>query len=154
MIREGATTIWERWEKLTNKGMNSHNHIMFGTVDAWFYKALAGILPDSPGFKKITIKPVVPEGLNYASASIKSIYGMISSRWQRDDSSFKLEVEIPVNTTACVMLPKLNIEGGTVAMNGQAVDADAIDVRCNNNEEYYAFEIGSGCYAFEIKEND
>jgi alpha-L-rhamnosidase len=49
------------------------------------------------------------------------------------------------------MLPKLDIEGGTVIMNGQAVDADAIDVRCNNNEKYYAFEIGSGCYAFEIK---
>jgi alpha-L-rhamnosidase len=49
------------------------------------------------------------------------------------------------------MLPKLDIEGGTVAMNGRAVDAGELDVRHDNNEEYYAFEIGSGCYAFEIK---
>ena len=151
MIREGATTIWERWEKLTNKGMNSHNHIMFGTVDAWFYKALAGIQPDSPGFKKITIKPVVPDGLNHASASIKSIYGMISSAWHRDKASFKLEVEIPVNTTARVMLPKLDIEAGTVTMNGQAVSS--LDIRHDNKEEYYAFEVGSGRYTLEIRES-
>jgi len=149
MIKEGATTIWERWEKLTNKGMNSHNHIMFGTVDAWFYKALAGIQPDSPGFKRITIKPVVPDGLNHASASIKSIYGTISSAWHRDEASFKLDVEIPVNTTARVMLPKLDIEGSTVTMNGQAVSS--LDIRHDNKEEYYAFEVGSGRYSFEIK---
>ncbi|MGC8746870.1 MAG: family 78 glycoside hydrolase catalytic domain [Candidatus Saccharicenans sp.] len=37
MIREGATTLWERWEKLTGRGMNSHNHVMFGSLDAWLY---------------------------------------------------------------------------------------------------------------------
>jgi len=32
----------------------SRNHIMFGEIGAWFYKALGGIKPDpdQPGFKK------------------------------------------------------------------------------------------------------
>ena len=47
-LEQGATTLWEQWN-----GTESRNHIMFGDVSAWFYKALAGIQPDprSPGFK-------------------------------------------------------------------------------------------------------
>ena len=47
MVKEGATTMWERWEYLTETGMNSQNHIMLGSVDAWFYRFLAGIQIDS-----------------------------------------------------------------------------------------------------------
>ena len=32
MIRERATTLWERWESLTEEGMNSQNHIMWGLL--------------------------------------------------------------------------------------------------------------------------
>ncbi|MCX8171517.1 MAG: family 78 glycoside hydrolase catalytic domain, partial [Candidatus Bathyarchaeota archaeon] len=75
MIEEGATTIWERWEYLTGPGMNSHNHIMFGSVDAWFYKALAGINadPSCPGFEKIVIKPHIVGDLTYVGASLRTI---------------------------------------------------------------------------------
>lgn len=34
MVREGATTLWERWESITGGGMNSHNHITLGSIDA------------------------------------------------------------------------------------------------------------------------
>ena len=37
-LEQGATTLWEQWN-----GTESHNHIMFGDISAWFYKALAGI---------------------------------------------------------------------------------------------------------------
>jgi len=41
---EPATTVWELWDSPTEgPGMNSRNHIMFGTVGSWFYKALLGI---------------------------------------------------------------------------------------------------------------
>lgn len=36
------TTLWEQWT-----GAESRNHIMFGDVSAWFYKALGGIRPES-----------------------------------------------------------------------------------------------------------
>jgi len=32
MLREGATTLWERWEKIEGEGMNSNNHVMLGSV--------------------------------------------------------------------------------------------------------------------------
>ena len=79
MIREGATTLWERWESLTEEGMNSQNHIMLGTVDAWFYKYLAGIQvdPNFPGWERIVIKPYPVKGLNFAGASLKTFRGLI-----------------------------------------------------------------------------
>ncbi|MBU1187109.1 MAG: family 78 glycoside hydrolase catalytic domain, partial [Acidobacteria bacterium] len=43
MIVSGATTLWELWQNKTGPEMNSHNHPMFGSVGAWFYRALAGI---------------------------------------------------------------------------------------------------------------
>jgi alpha-L-rhamnosidase len=39
-LDQGATTLWEQWN-----GAESRNHIMFGDISAWFYKALAGIQP-------------------------------------------------------------------------------------------------------------
>ncbi|MCX6903944.1 MAG: alpha-rhamnosidase, partial [Verrucomicrobia bacterium] len=53
---QGATTLWEEWN-----GGASRFHIMYGDVTAWFYKALAGIVPDlqAPGFKHFTIAPQV-----------------------------------------------------------------------------------------------
>ncbi len=90
MIWEGATTLWERWEYMAGGGMNSHNHIMFGSVDAWFYKALAGINADSsaPGFEKIIIRPQVPGDLSYVSASVNTVRGLVSSSWRKAVSGF------------------------------------------------------------------
>ncbi|KAH3766800.1 Bacterial alpha-L-rhamnosidase concanavalin-like domain [Pelomyxa schiedti] len=55
-----ATTLWELWDSpREGSGMNSRNHIMFGSVGAWFYKYLAGITQDadSAGFEHIIINP-------------------------------------------------------------------------------------------------
>lgn len=40
-IEKGATTLWEDWQ-----GETSLDHVMFGDVSSWFYKALGGIRPD------------------------------------------------------------------------------------------------------------
>ena len=43
-IKEGATTLFEDWKvDEERKGAMSRNHIMFGEISAWFYKALGGI---------------------------------------------------------------------------------------------------------------
>jgi len=42
---EHATTVWELWDSdVEGPGMNSRNHIMFGTVGSWLYKALLGFV--------------------------------------------------------------------------------------------------------------
>ena len=94
--------LWERWE-----GKASRCHPMFGSVVAWFYWTLAGIRYDEaePGMKHIVIAPQPVGGLIYCSGSYQSLYGPVRSDWRIEADSFELTVEVPVNTTATVILP-------------------------------------------------
>jgi alpha-L-rhamnosidase len=104
-IEQGATTLWEGWG-----GGGSQNHIMYGDVAAWFYKALAGINPDlaAPGFKHFIIKPNVVGDLTSARGQYNSIRGKIVSDWKVADGQFIINLTIPANTTATVYLPIAN----------------------------------------------
>ncbi|NLK08076.1 MAG: family 78 glycoside hydrolase catalytic domain [Firmicutes bacterium] len=150
MIKEGATTIWERWEKLTGTGMNSHNHIMFGTVDTWFYKSLAGIQLGEPGWEKITIKPIIPKALAHADGSIKTLKGQISSSWSRCKDGFKMYVTIPVNCQADLFVPKLDYKTFKASVNGRTMAADVFNLVQEHGDYYYKLTGGSGCYTFTL----
>jgi len=162
MVREGATTIWERWEDFTGAGMNSHNHIMYGSVDAWLYKVLAGINidPVGPGFQRIIIKPYVVDDLKYVSASLKTIRGIIFSSWRKQGDSLILNVILPVNSQAKVSIPKMGLEnimieesGKVIWKNNLYVDGVAGITGGNEEETYVTFDVGSGSYSFKIYEH-
>jgi alpha-L-rhamnosidase len=143
-IKQGATTLWERWQ-----GDYSHNHIMFGEVSAWMFKALAGINPDpdQPGFKRTIIHPRPVKGLDWVRAEHESLYGIIRIAWQNYGDVFKLTISVPVNTTAEVWLPGTDITGirenGVLAQESETVKFVRIEDGCT------VFEVGSGEYSFE-----
>jgi alpha-L-rhamnosidase len=109
MIREGATTVWERWEKLHGEGMNSQNHIMLGSVDAWFYRDLAGLSPLLPGWRKIRVKPHIPDRLSHCSARVETVVGEVSAAWERIDKGIALTIAVPFGCSAEVHFP---LKGG------------------------------------------
>jgi alpha-L-rhamnosidase len=113
MLSKGSTTIWERWDYDTrDPGMNSEALlIQAGNLDAWFYQTPAGIRPAAPGFKKILVKPAVVGNLTWVKAHFDSPYGQIVSDWKIEGSKLTMDVTIPVNTTATVVVPGKN--GGT-----------------------------------------
>ena len=57
-VVNGATSLLENWDLKATRDI-SDNHIMFGEIGAWPYKALGGIFPDenNPGFKNIILRP-------------------------------------------------------------------------------------------------
>ena len=120
MVREGATTLWERWEKITGGGMNSHNHIMLGSVDAWFYKTVAGVNCLVPGWKKILVKPPLFRDLDSASATLKTIRGDIRVSWRRKEDRFELDLGIPVGVEAEIRIPLL-WRNGALKEGGQVL---------------------------------
>lgn len=153
-IKHGATTIWERWDGWTedrgfqDPGMNSFNHYSLGSVGEWMFSTVGGIDldPANPGFKKIVIRPIPGGGLTYAKASYQSIHGPIKTDWKLAGGHFALNVAIPANTTATVVIPAGQnarvTEGGKPAEQAEGVqlvrrDADAA-----------VYEVGSGSYAF------
>ena len=121
-IRHGATTLWERWDARTEAGfkpheMNSFNHYAFGSVGAWLYDTAAGIrqADDSVAFERIVVQPRPGGSLRWVRAHRDTIRGRISVEWRRDADGFRLDVGIPPNTSAEVVLPdgaKSAVAGG------------------------------------------
>ncbi|MCU0362557.1 MAG: glycoside hydrolase family 78 protein [Bacteroidales bacterium] len=105
-IVNGATTLYENWP-IDAKSDISMNHIMFGEISAWFYKALGGIRPDpeKPGFKNILLKPLFVEGLNSASVTHVSPYGEIVSEWIRKKNTIVYGITVPANSGASLFVP-------------------------------------------------
>ncbi|MGI5227564.1 family 78 glycoside hydrolase catalytic domain [Actinoallomurus sp. CA-142502] len=118
-IGRGATTIWERWDGIkpdgtfNDPGMNSFNHYGLGSVGDWMYQNIGGIAPASPGYRSVVIHPRPGGTLTKASATYRSDYGEIASRWSVSGGRFTLDVTVPVNTTAEVWVPAANVSDVT-----------------------------------------
>jgi alpha-L-rhamnosidase len=97
-----STTLWEDWG-----GVSSLAHPVQGTVVSFFYEQLAGILPniEHPGFKVFTITPQFLKDLFWVKSSLKTRYGLIECNWQQEEGKIQLQIQIPVNTHAKVILP-------------------------------------------------
>jgi alpha-L-rhamnosidase len=79
-----------------------------GPIGEWFIRDLAGINPAAPGFKKILIKPSVVGDLKWVKAYFDSPYGRIVSNWKIERNQLTMDVTIPANTTATVVVPGKN----------------------------------------------
>lgn len=109
LLDDKNSTLWETWDGGGDPGGRGHCHPMFGSVVAWFYRSLAGIRPDknSPGMKHFYVAPVPVKDLTYCKASYTTLYGKIISEWRQDkNGNLYMFVEIPVNTSATIILPQ------------------------------------------------
>ncbi|WP_193214237.1 glycoside hydrolase family 78 protein [Luteolibacter marinus] len=110
-VRQGATTIWERWNSYTMESgfgdvsMNSFNHYAYGACVEWLYETVLGITPLEPGYRKVSIAPVPGGGLTHAAGHFDSVHGRIASAWKVSAGVFTLDVTVPPNTTAEIRLP-------------------------------------------------
>lgn len=69
----GLTTLPEAWDINLNNVV-SLNHHMFGEIDTWLYKHIAGIKPAKPGFAEVLIQPALLPQLGYVKAHTAGIY--------------------------------------------------------------------------------
>lgn len=157
MIEHGATTLWELWQEKTDPGMNSHNHHMFASPGTFLYRTLAGIQAAEPGYAKIRIAPRLVHDLNWVSASTETPYGTVASAWRRVDTGYRLEVVVPVGTTATVELPKLNLDNPQVVESGQRIGVGAGTkpsgiLAVHDAGGSIEVEVGSGAYRFEVSQ--
>jgi alpha-L-rhamnosidase len=110
-VTMGATTIWERWDSMLPDGsinpgeMTSFNHYALGAVADWMHRTIGGLTPTEPGYRRMEIHPRPGGGLTHAKARHFTPYGMAECAWKIEDGKFDLNVVIPPNTTARVILP-------------------------------------------------
>ena len=153
-IKEGATTIWERWDGYTpEKGfqtpiMNSFNHYSLGSVGQWLFQSVAGIDtdPNRPGYKHILLSPHPGPGLSSASATYDSIRGPIGSDWKTENGQFVWDVTVPANTTATARIP--TSDANSVREGGQKIDAASGIAAGPAEARAVVYELPSGTYHF------
>jgi alpha-L-rhamnosidase len=139
-VKNGATTIWERWDGWTDTkgfqdpGMNSFNHYAFGAIGEWMYQTVGGVPLTSS--REVLITPTPGPGLNSASADHTSIHGRVKSSWTRTGDRITVEVVVPPNMSAQVALPmqpnSIRPIQGTSTTRGSGI-----------------VSIGSGTYRYE-----
>jgi alpha-L-rhamnosidase len=102
-VKNGATTIWERWDAIRADGsvfapdMNSFNHYAYGAVCQWLFEAAGGFRPDpeKPGFERILFEPLIDARLGPFSARHDTRFGAITSRWIVEEDSVAYDFTVP-----------------------------------------------------------
>ena len=156
-IKQGATTIWERWDGYTKEkgfqdpGMNSFNHYSLGSVGQWMYQDVAGIDtdPNRPGFAHILIRPHPGPGLSHARAVYDSIRGRIACAWRAEGAGLALDVIIPANTTATVFVPAPL--GADISEGGVPVARASGVSLARRAGDQVLVSVGSGTYHFRVR---
>ena len=167
-VRQGATTVWERWNSYTRErgfgdvNMNSFNHYAYGAVAEWLFATAAGIRPDpeAPGFSHLILAPEpdlrragdIPEGqqrLKHISAVFDSLAGRVESKWKYMGDTFVYRCRIPRGITATVRFPlvtdyALDPTRTTVTICDVTFTAGQLCGECRGG--YMTFELAGGEY--------
>jgi hypothetical protein len=144
-IAQGVTSLAEAWD---GNAEQSQNHCMLGHIQEWFMSGLAGIdqAADSVGFSRILIRPSIVGELKSVAAHYDSIKGRIASSWRIEGETLRLDVVIPVNTSAVIAVPASDasavLEGALPVSRAQGLKL----LRIENGAALY--EAGSGAYSF------
>ena len=168
MVSQGATTVWEGWSLRNGTYQAEESMTMLTGVGRFFYEGIAGIQEPNfygarefvPGYGLIRIMPHVLGDLTYASASIKTVRGIVSSEWKKTDNSFVLVVKIPANANARVSVPETGsknttiTEGGKIVWEHGAFVKGVAGIKSGKHEDgYVTFDAGSGEYQFKVHNN-
>lgn len=101
-VRAGATTIWETWtgDDGNGRAMMSHNHYSLGASARWLYERLAGIRAASPGWRRITIDPLINRRIPDVSASTGTPFGDVAIAWRLEADRVTADLVVPPGASA------------------------------------------------------
>lgn len=149
-VKQGATTMWERWNSYTIKegfgevSMNSFNHYAYGAIEEWIMSHNLGIQRDEnrPGYKHILMQPKIDDTFSFVKGGFRSVYGDIASAWEIKPSGTEIEFTIPANTTATFTLPVSSMDNLKLKKGKKGVSSKSFD------DGKAVYELKSGTYKF------
>ena len=147
MLKKKIGTFYEDWQC---RGSALHSSYLY--VGSWFIEALGGIRHLDAGYKSFVIEPWISDkGPKRVNTYYDSMYGRIISNWMLNDGVLNLEITVPANTTATLVLPAVygdgmkekNVDWGQV----KGVEQDMAE------EGKTSFKLQSGVYHFTVQAN-
>lgn len=126
MLQNGATTVWERWEKENLSVMNSFDHPMFGSYDYIFYRYLAGIHVKDIATNDIEIAPVIASSLHHVEGRLDTVRGELRVSWDHEGNKIRYTIHVPVAMKVQLHLPghELQDDGVTIANDALLASGD------------------------------
>ncbi|WP_136610628.1 alpha-L-rhamnosidase [Sinomonas albida] len=110
-VKQGGTTIWERWDSMLPDGtvnpgeMTSFNHYALGAVADWMHRVIGGLAPLEPGYRRIGIRPRPGGGITHATTRHLTPYGMAEVSWRVEDETLHIDATVPTGASAQFALP-------------------------------------------------
>ena len=152
VMNSGFTTWPERqfvWEEMEGP-TNSLNHPMHSGFATYFYESLGGIKSsiEAPGFKEFTVNPEFPSKVTHTKVSVPTPYGSVKSNWSVEGGVLSMNLKVPFNTKAKVILSQKEFE--SLSINGKSFED-------SKNEYGLVLEdntnviLGSGSYKIEYE---
>ena len=102
---------------------------MLGSAEQWFYAGLGGIRVDfsRPPPEQIVVQPAFLAAITSVDCTYASVVGDVRVHWQRVGEELALDLTIPANTTATLILPQFPggepIEGGRAISRAEGIQA-------------------------------
>lgn len=157
---ENATTLWELLNAPFLGPMSSRNHIMYGSVGAWFYSHLAGVDASSD---TIIIHPRMASEakkhlMRKLDCQLSTLHGLVRVAYTRDErdtasNSILLRVTVPVNTRARIVFEPLMVGGQCMSLRENKTvlwpDDQNRKVQKDAATGFITVHVGSGHYEFE-----
>lgn len=86
--------------------MNSLNQYALASIGDWWHRNLGGISSLEPGYKKSRIAPRLITGIPEVETSLETVYGKLSCSISCRKGKYRIDIQVPANTTAHVSLPE------------------------------------------------
>lgn len=102
MLAGGEQTIWETWQ--ATGVLNSRCHAWAATPTFDLSTDVLGVTPIKPGFEKFRVAPQ-PGDLTWAKGAFPTPWGNIEVAWWVENGRFRLNLTVPEETEAEVVLP-------------------------------------------------
>jgi hypothetical protein len=123
IVRHNEPTLPERWQAGDSTSVQYKDDLSrchpYGAGPAFLcLQYILGARPAAPGWKRAVIRPRAC-GLSFASGRVPTPHGEIRVAWEKQDTAWTLEVELPAPIQADVILPRLGWADERLLLNGK-----------------------------------
>ncbi len=138
-LARGATSTWESW--YSDTAGESMSHAWGASGLEGYVRYILGVRPLESQYRKVLIKPLdFYKELDWVNGKVATDRGDIEVLWQTQNKVFQMQVGIPVNMTARIMIPKGRHGGG-----GSIIEVDKKRISSVMEDGYFVIDnIGSG----------
>jgi len=109
MLDRGATTVWEDWEGIDDKGAahDSLNHYSKGAAVRFLHSHVLGLrqTPGAIAWESFEVAPVPDPSVPWARGTHESPQGTIDVEWRVSGDLLTITVDVPPASTARIVFP-------------------------------------------------